>query len=93
MGNMWGTGRDSQPSYFTLYVEKPTVEIFIYLRTKRVRPGNFKGLLNSWNKDGHAAKKEGRRKIIPACISWTVWKEKGIGDALKTSKATCRGLK
>lgn len=40
-----------------------------------MRPGNIKGLLNCRNKEANAAKKERRWKIVPACISWTVWKE------------------
>ncbi|KAG5596247.1 hypothetical protein H5410_037479 [Solanum commersonii] len=52
-------------------------KILIYLwRTKWVRPGNIKGLLKCWNKDGNAAKEEGRWKIVLVCTSWIMWKER-----------------
>ena len=52
-------------------------KILIYLwRTKWARPGNIKGLLKYRNKDGDAAKEEGRWQTALACTLWTVWKER-----------------
>ena len=52
-------------------------KILIYLwRTKWARPGNIKGLLKYWNKNDNASKEERRWKIVLACTSWTVWKER-----------------
>ncbi|KAF3663695.1 hypothetical protein FXO37_11846 [Capsicum annuum] len=36
-----------------------------------VKPGRIKEVLKSWNRDGNAAKKEERWKIVPASIWWT----------------------
>ena len=63
-----------------------------------VKPGSIRGVLNSWNSDGNAATKEERWKIVPACICWTVWKERnqrGFEDeqnGLQSFKMNCLAL-
>ena len=41
-----------------------------------VKERSIKGILSSWNRDGNASDKEKRSKLIPACIWWTIWKER-----------------
>ncbi|XP_059310048.1 uncharacterized protein LOC132061211 [Lycium ferocissimum] len=51
----------------------------LFLKMKKinwVKSGNIKEVMKCWNRDGNAAKKEKRWKIVPASIWWTVWKER-----------------
>lgn len=73
---MWGTSGDNQPSFYTLYVDRPVTE-HTYLSEER---GNIKGLLSCWNKDGNAAKKEDGRLFLHAFHGQC--EKKGIGDVL-----------
>ncbi|XP_060182974.1 uncharacterized protein LOC132612920 [Lycium barbarum] len=50
-----------------------------FLKMKKinwVKSGSIKEVMKCWNRDGNAAKKEERWKIVPASIWWTVWKER-----------------
>ncbi|XP_060197502.1 probable glycosyltransferase At3g07620 [Lycium barbarum] len=50
-----------------------------FLKIKKinwVKSGSIKEVMKCWNRDGNAAKKEERWKIVPASIWWTVWKER-----------------
>ena len=51
--------------------------MFICLKGIRwVKPRSIKGILSSWNRDGNASDKEKRWELVPACIWWTIWKER-----------------
>ena len=41
-----------------------------------VKPRNIAQLLNCWINIGNTTIKEERWRIVPACIWWTVWKER-----------------
>ena len=41
-----------------------------------VKPGSIKRVLNRWNRDDNASDKEKTWKLVPACIWWTIWKER-----------------
>lgn len=73
--------------------------MFICLKgIKWVKPGSIKGVLSSWNRDGNATKKEERWNIVPACIWWTIWRERNnrcfenVQNNLQKVKMDCLGL-
>ncbi|WMV37642.1 hypothetical protein MTR67_031027 [Solanum verrucosum] len=50
--------------------------MFFYLKgITWVKPGSIKGVLNSWFRDDNASTEE-RWKFVPACVCWTIWKER-----------------
>jgi len=62
-----------------------------------VKPGSIKGVLSSWIRDGNASKEE-RWKFVPACVWWTIWKERNnrsfenVQNSLQKIKMNCLAL-
>jgi len=72
--------------------------MFICLKgIKWVKPGSIKGVLSSWIRDGNASKEE-RWKFVPACVCWTIWKERNnrsfenVQNSLQKIKMNCLAL-
>lgn len=52
-------------------------KIFINLRgIQCLMLGRIKEVLTSWKRDGDHSRQKERWKIVPACIWWTIWKER-----------------
>ncbi|WMV10142.1 hypothetical protein MTR67_003527 [Solanum verrucosum] len=74
-------------------------QMFIQKRKiKWTKPGSIKEVLQCWNRDGNAGKNEKRWRIVPACIWWTIWKERnqrcfeGRQKNIQKIKTNCLGL-
>ncbi|KAG5568097.1 hypothetical protein H5410_064887, partial [Solanum commersonii] len=74
-------------------------QMFIQKRKiKWTKPGSIIEVLQCWNRDGNAGKNEKRWRIVPACIWWTIWKERnqrcfeGKQNNIQKIKANCLGL-
>lgn len=72
---LWWTVRDNR--HLTYIVNGQIREIFINLRKIRwVTPGSIKEVFKCWNREGNAAKEEGRWNIVLARIWWSIWEER-----------------
>lgn len=74
-------------------------QMFIQKRKiKWTKPGSIIEVLQCWNRDGNAGKNEKRWRIVPACIWWTIWKERnqrcfeGKQNNIQKIKTNCLGL-
>ncbi|KAG5613959.1 hypothetical protein H5410_013783 [Solanum commersonii] len=56
-------------------MDRTTMENTSVKGIRWVKPGCIRVVLSSWNRDGNVTKKE-RWKIVPACIWWSIWKER-----------------
>lgn len=51
--------------------------MFLALRSITwIMPGNISGTLECWEEAGLEVRDRGRRRMVPACIWWTIWKER-----------------
>ncbi|KAG5595439.1 hypothetical protein H5410_036671, partial [Solanum commersonii] len=59
--------------------------------------GSIKGVLSIWIRDGNASTEE-RWKFVPACVCWTIWKERNnksfenVQNSLQKIKMNCLAL-
>ncbi|WMV14448.1 hypothetical protein MTR67_007833 [Solanum verrucosum] len=74
-------------------------QMFIQKRKiKWTKPRSIIEVLQCWNRDGNAGKNEKRWRIVPACIWWTIWKERnqrcfeGKQNNIQKIKTNCLGL-
>lgn len=71
-------------------------KIFINLRgIQCLMLGRIKEVLTSWKRDGDHSRQKERWKIVPACIWWTIWKERNQRcfednhSSIQTLKMSC----
>ncbi|KAG5575132.1 hypothetical protein H5410_055266 [Solanum commersonii] len=78
-GQGWGEEQAETVNHLFLHCKwtNQLWRIFSSLRKSTwVKPRNIVQLLNCWINVGNTTIKEERWKIVPACIWWTVWKER-----------------
>ncbi|KAG5593819.1 hypothetical protein H5410_035051 [Solanum commersonii] len=93
------TGKHEEDEIPIVFQADQLWRIFICLRKITwVKPRNIEGVLKCWMRVGNATAKEERWKIVPACIWWTVWKERnqrcfeGKQNNMQNFKMNCLAL-